>query len=188
MRCAYPLLAAVAFLAGCGSGGERAYYQTRYIPTDLESTYTSLQREQWQGDPTVYELPAGAPALEDTHYARRNCLPPGPRFKPQQIVGTHDEVRGSSDPTMQVIGGWDERPAPLGPLGPDKAYPVGRLGDPQPIALRQRSQWQPVGDWDQRQLPQRGPNQIQATKAGGMRDMAKTDYCMPPETPALPKK
>ena len=188
MRCAYPLLAAVFLLAGCGNSSERAYYQLRHIPTDLESTYQSVQRQQWQGDSTVYELPASPPALEDEHYARRNCLPPGPRFKAQQIVGTHDEVRGSSDPTSQIAGGWDQRPVPLGPVGREKGYPVGRMGEAPPAGLRQSSTWQPVGDWDRRPLAHRGSNQIPATKVGAMRDMAKDDYCLPPETPGLPKK
>ena len=156
--------------------------------TDLESTYHSVQRQQWQGDPSVYELPANAPAFEDDHIARRNCVPPGPRFKPQQVVGTHDEVRGSSDPTYQVAGGWDPRPAPLGPVGPDKAYPVGRMGDAPPAGLRQRSQWQTVGDYDQRPPHNRGSNVIGATDVAGQRDIAKDDYCLPSETPGLPKK
>ncbi len=188
MRRAYPLFAVVAFLAGCGNSGERAYYQTRYIPTDVESTYQSLQREQWQGDPTVYELPANAPALDGDHRSRRACTQPGPRFKPRPIVGTHDEVRGSSDPTVQVAGGWDKRPAPLGPIGPAKGYGAGRLGDTPPGGLPQTAMGPTVGAWDQRPQPHRGPDEIPATLVGALRDQAKDDYCLPPETPQLPSK
>jgi hypothetical protein len=186
MRSAYPLLALTVLLTGCGDSSSRAYYRTRHIPSDVESTYRSVERQQWQGDPDVYELPATAPALEEEHYVRRNCETPGPKFKPQQIVGTHDEVRGSADPTVQVAGGWDPRPVPLGPVGPEKAYPVGGQAGAPPSGLRQYSQGQPASGWDGRPVPKRGANAIEATPVGGMRDMAKDDYCLPPAVPNPP--
>jgi len=187
MRCAYPLLA-VLLLAGCSGQSERLYYSTRYIPTDVESSYSSVQREQWKGDPTAYELPASSPALEDEHYVRRTCTLPGPKFKAQQVVGMRGEVRGSSAPSAQVAGGMDKRPIPLSSQGPDKGYPVARMGDVPPTSLGERTQWQQVGAADSRPEAKRGPLAIEATKAGVMRPMAKDDYCLPRETPGLPTK
>lgn len=189
MRRAYslPALAVVILLAGCGDSGARAYYRSRYIPTDVEASYRSVERQQWSGDPDVYELPAAVPALDGEHYARRECAVPGPRFKPQPIVGTHDEVRGSSDPTLQDVGGWDPRPVPLGPIGPDTRYRISAQSDAPPSGLPQRAFGQPASGWDRRPAPKRGPNQIDANPIVGMRDPAKDDYCLPPAIPALPR-
>jgi hypothetical protein len=189
MRRATPLVIALVSVAtwaltGCGGGNERLYYQTRAIPTDVESSYGSVQRQQWQGDPSVYELPAAAPAYEDEHRARRTCVLPGPRFKSPPIVGVHEDVRGSSDPTIQPAGGYDHRPQPLGPIGPGDAQIAGRLGDAPPAGLTQHSHWQTVGDWDSRNAPNRGSDVIPPTPMGASRDPAPEDYCLPGETPS----
>lgn len=107
------LIPALALLGGCS---ESLYYETRYIPTDIESTYTVSARASWSGDREVYELPAAPPDLDSEQGPRKRCAYPYQKFKPLPIVAVHpDEVHSSTDIGQVQYGSTDTRIHPTGP-------------------------------------------------------------------------
>jgi hypothetical protein len=114
-----PLLALPALALALGGCSESLYYDTRYVPTDIESTYSVSARIGWSGDREVYELPAAAPDIENEQKARVRCTYPYQKFKPQTIAGMGlDEVHSSTDIGEVAYGGYDDRIHPTGPTVP----------------------------------------------------------------------
>lgn len=185
------LVSAVAALAlsGCGDRSERAYYRSRYVPENIEDTYSTVKRAQWRGDSEVYELPATPPALDGVHYERVNCDLPGPKFKAQTVAGIGGEVVGTSRPEGTLVGAMDTRPVPVGALDPLPGYAVGGQSHIPPKGVYDTTY--PVQDpsgFDRRPrvIAGEGIDSRQGDTAGAMRPMEKTDYCLPSETPSAP--
>jgi hypothetical protein len=103
------LLPALAALTGCGDG---LYYQTRYIPTDIESAFAI---ESWGGGEEI-ELPAAPPDLEGLHPERKDCAHPYQKFKPLGKVATKgDAVRSNGGTDNLTLGAEDDRMRLSGP-------------------------------------------------------------------------
>lgn len=118
-RTKLPLLALPALLLALGGCSESLYYDTRYVPTDVESTYSVSARIGWSGDREVYELPAAAPDIDNEQKARVRCAYPYQKFKPQTIAGMGlDQVHSSTDIGEVAYGGYDDRIHPTGPTVP----------------------------------------------------------------------
>lgn len=150
VRLRLPLLALPALLlAGCS---ESLYYDTRYVPTDIESTYSVSAQIGWSGDKQVYELPAAAPDIDGEHAERRRCAYPYQKLKPQTIAGMGaDQVHSSTDIGGVAYGGFDDRIHPTGPTVPLHSAPYfatdSRPGEPGiPPALGNPK----VSSWDER--------------------------------------
>ncbi len=110
------LLPVLALLGGCS---ESLYYETRYIPTDIDSSYSVASQATWSGDREVYELPAAPPDLESEQAARVRCTYPYQKFKPTPIVAIHpDDVHSSTDIGQVQYGSTDTRVHPSGPTVP----------------------------------------------------------------------
>lgn len=182
MRRALLLCSGLAILAGCGDTSERAYYRSRYVPTSSETAYSAAERSKWKGDLTVYELPAAPPDLDGEALARGECERPGPKMKPQPVVGLHGEVAGTQYVALQEAGGMDKRPVPVGALGPLPGYVAGIQRGPDVGGIEPPNFYTKAGDWDSRP-PTSGINVRTPPVVGVMRDQDKTDYCLPTETP-----
>ena len=100
-----------AFIAGAvattfvlGGCADNAYYQTRYMPTSSEESYSTGERLFWTEDAHIYDLPSHPPALaanevgaDDDHRQRQDCALPGPKFlSPRVAAGNRPEIRGQS--------------------------------------------------------------------------------------------
>jgi hypothetical protein len=118
-RMRLPLLALPALALVLGGCSEGVYYDTRYIPTDVESTYSLSAQLSWHGDREVYELPAAAPDIDNEQKPRVRCTYPYQKFKPQTIAGMGlDQVHSSTDIGEVAYGGYDDRIHPTGPTVP----------------------------------------------------------------------
>ncbi len=180
MRRLLPLCAVVLAVAGCSSSGERAYYQTRYIPSSGDALYSASEKSRWRGDHQVYELPANAPALGEDHRVRRDCVRPGPGFPVNGKVAYRDIPRGGGEVALQEAGGFDGRPdRGLGPQTKDPEL-VARMGDIPPGGLPQRNFHTQTGAYDRRAHPGTGPDTGPAQAIGAARDQDKWDYCLEP--------
>ncbi len=114
-----PLLALPALALALGGCSESLYYDTRYVPTDIESTYSVSSQLSWSGDREVYELPAAAPDIDGEQKARVRCTYPYQKLKPQTIAGMGlDQVHSSTDIGEVAYGGYDDRIHPTGPTVP----------------------------------------------------------------------
>lgn len=143
MRRLLILLPALA-LVGCGGNG--LYYQTRYIPTDIDSAFAL------SGGGEVAELPAAPPDIEGTHPERKDCAYPYQKFKPigkVQIKPAATRSLGGHD--GQAIADTDDR---MRLTGPDVALPGPRVAlyanSPYEKGVTQTSFYQPVADTDRR--------------------------------------
>jgi hypothetical protein len=193
-RAAVAAAAAALLAAGCTSSSERMYYQTRYLPTEGgDALYVASERARWSGDAEVYELPSHPPG--DDHVVRRNCLPPGVRFKEPPLVGIHDSGPATGVGPAQTVGNWDERPQPVDRLGPDYGLPIADQTDEgHGPALVNRLDQQ-AGSWDNRARSRTGAG-VGVTRGeihGVQRDQDPGDWCLdpqlPPETaPARPER
>jgi hypothetical protein len=144
------LVPALVLLGGCG--GDRLYYQTRYIPTSSEQVYSITEQATWSGDHEVYELPAPPPDLNGEHRPRVNCAAPGPKFKVTAQVGLSDEADHSYfTPDHIPAGAYDERIQLTGPTtamhGPRTA---AYDNDPYAPGLPAKVDNGPVGCYDGR--------------------------------------
>jgi len=114
-----PLLALGVLALALGGCAESLYYDTRYVPTNIESSYSLTSQLAWSGDREVYELPAAAPDIDNEQKARVRCTYPYQKFKPQTIAGMgNDEVHSSTDIGEVAYGGYDVRIHPTGPTVP----------------------------------------------------------------------
>jgi hypothetical protein len=114
-----PWLALPALALALGGCSESVYYDTRYVPTDVESSYSLSARMGWSGDREVYELPAAAPDIDNEQKPRVRCTYPYQKFKPQTIAGMgRDEVHSTADIGEVAYGGYDDRIHPTGPTVP----------------------------------------------------------------------
>ncbi len=180
-----PALAFALLLAGCSSNGERAYYQTRYIPSSGDALYTPSEKSRWRGDHEVYELVAAPPALAEEHRARRDCERPGSAFPVNGVAAYGDIKRGTSHSTLQPAGGFDSRPATgSGPLTHD-AQLMSATGDIAPAGLAQRNHYTKAGAFDDRARVGKGPDTIPPQLIHDMRDQDKWDYCLEPHATPL---
>jgi hypothetical protein len=118
-RLRLPLLALPVLALALGGCSESLYYDTRYVPTDVESSYSLSSRIAWSGDREVYELPAAAPDIDNEQKPRVRCTYPYQKFKPQTIAGMGlDQVHSSTDIGEVAYGGFDDRIHPSGPTVP----------------------------------------------------------------------
>ncbi len=189
MRSHTPVLAALLVvalaMAGCSSSGERAYYQTRYIPSSGDALYTASEKSRWHGDLQVYELPGNPPALGEEHRARRDCVQPGPGFPINGKVAYRDVPRGGGQVALQEAGGFDQRPARLqGPLT-QEPHLIAKTADVTPAGLPQRNFRTDAGGFDGRPRPGTGPDTGDAQAIDRMRDQDKWDYCLEPHATPL---
>lgn len=107
------LVPALSLMTGCGESG--LYYQTRYIPTSIDSAF-AIEGATWGGDSQVIELPASPPDLEGEHRARADCVYPYQKFKPVAVVGVHAaEVKSLGGGSAQEVAATDTRVHPIGP-------------------------------------------------------------------------
>ncbi len=133
----------VLALVGCGDG---LYYQTRYIPTDIDSAFALSEGGE------VSELPASPPDLEGTHPERKDCTYPYQKFK---RIGTvqikPDEIRSSSGPDNYRLAATDDR---MRLNGPEVALPGPKVAvyanSPYAPGVTQAAFYQPPGNTDTR--------------------------------------
>jgi hypothetical protein len=108
------LVPLVIALTGCGDGG--LYYQTRYIPTDIDSSF-AVESVTWNGDREVIELPAAPPDLEGTNDPRVDCEYPYQKFKPTPVVGQKkDSIKSNGSGEIVVTGKMSDYVRPSGPI------------------------------------------------------------------------
>ena len=106
------LIPALTLMSGCGESA--IYYQTRSIPTNIDSAY-ALDGATWFGDRQVLELPASPPDLDGEHRARTDCARPYQKFKPIAVVGVGpDETHSLGGGSAQEIAATDARVHPVG--------------------------------------------------------------------------
>ena len=107
-----PVLAA---MTGCGDG---LYYQTRYIPTDIDSSFT-VESLTWGGDKEVIELPAAPPDINAEHRPRIDCQYPYQKFKPTPVVAMKKEAIRSQDGGENLkVATMSDYQRPTGPTVP----------------------------------------------------------------------
>jgi hypothetical protein len=140
MRRLLILLPALA-LVGCGDG---LYYQTRYIPTDIDAAFAL------SFDGEVAELPAAPPDIDGTHPQRKDCTHPYQKFKPLGKVQIKpDPIRSLSGHDAQEVAAYDDR---MRLTGPDVALPGPRVAlyanSPYAPGVRQAAFYQPVAATD----------------------------------------
>jgi hypothetical protein len=100
-------------LVGCGDGG--LYYQTRYIPTDIDSSF-AVESVTWNGDREVIELPAAPPNLEGDAEPRADCEYPYQKFKPAPVVAQKKAaVASNGGGELIVPGKMSDFERPVGP-------------------------------------------------------------------------
>ncbi len=107
-----PLVPALTLMSGCGESA--VYYQTRSIPTSIDSAY-AIESATWFGDKEVLALPASPPDLDGEHRPRADCARPYQKFKPIAVVGIgDDQVRSLGGGSTQEIAVTDARVHPVG--------------------------------------------------------------------------
>jgi hypothetical protein len=144
MRRLLILLPALA-LVGCGDG---LYYQTRYIPTDIDSAFALSS----SSDGEVIELPAAPPDIEGTHPERKDCAHPYQKFKPiGKVQIKADPIRSTSAGDTQLVATYDNR---MRLTGPDVSLPAPKVvayaNSPYAPGVTQKAFYQPVGNTDTR--------------------------------------
>jgi hypothetical protein len=144
-----PLVPALTLMSGCGDSG--IYYQTRYIPTSIDSAF-AIESATWFGDSQVIELPASPPDLEGEHRARADCAYPYQKFKPIAVVGVGEEqVRSLGGGSLQELAATDSRVHPIGPGVAMKGAPfAAQQNSPYTKGLTNPSMGPDVADTDRR--------------------------------------
>ncbi len=176
MRRLVLLVPVLALLGGCS---EDMYYQTRYIPTDIESTYSLSAQVGWSGDREVYELPAAPPDLDGTHRPRADCAYPYQKFKSDPIVGYADEhPRSSTDIGLTNPGGYDDRVRPDGPRVGMQAPPVYATDGRPPYhsQVPETSDYKQAGLSDWRPHSVTSSHEVEPQSVGGWNARANP-YC-----------
>lgn len=143
MRRLIILMPALVLLAGCGDG---LYYQTRYIPTDIDSAFAL------SGSGEEFELPAAPPDIEGTHRARKDCTHPYQKFKPiGKVQIKPDAIRSTGGAENTLIADTDDR---MRLSGPDVTMPGPKIAvygnSPYAPGVTQKAFYQPVADTDRR--------------------------------------
>lgn len=143
------LVPVLALMSACGESG--LYYQTRYIPTSIDSAY-AIDSATWFGDSQVLELPASPPDIDGEHRARADCVRPYQKFKPVAVVGVHaEEVRSLSGGSIQEIGAEDNRIHPVGSAVAMKGAPYAAYKNlPYAKGVTNPAMGPAVGDSDHR--------------------------------------
>jgi hypothetical protein len=142
MRRLLILLPALA-LVGCGDG---LYYQTRYIPTDIDAAFAL------SFDGEVAELPAAPPDLEGTHPERKDCAHPYQKFKSiGKVQVKPDQIRSLGGVEGPTLAGTDQR---MRLSGSSTALPGAKTAvyanSPYAPGVTQTSFYQPVSSTDTR--------------------------------------
>jgi hypothetical protein len=123
------------------------YYQTRYLPTDVNVAYALSSGGE------EIELPAAPPDLENEHPERKDCVRPYQKFKEIGLVAMKTDAPGNRSGGSEVIpiGGTDERIHLKGPTVALTGPPISAY-DRRPYApgVTQKSIYQPIGDNDRR--------------------------------------
>ena len=135
MRRLLILMPVLLCFVGCTDG---MYYQTRYIPTDVD--YYAM------------ELPAAPPDLAGEHAARAECAHPYQKFK---TIGTvaykADDIHSNGGTDGPVIGITDRR---MRLNGPNRALPGPKVmaysNSPYAAGITQNAFLQPAGGKDPR--------------------------------------
>jgi hypothetical protein len=171
-----PLLVA---MTGCNDG---LYYQTRYIPTDIDSSFT-VESVTWNGDREVIELPAAPPDLDATHKPRVDCAYPYQKFKPGPLVATKDEaVRSNGGVEITNVVVMSSYTRPTGPTVAMTGGPATALyaNSPYEPGVTQKSFKVVVGDMDERPRSTTGAGtdtaELQKVN-GGMNSKNYNPYC-----------
>lgn len=167
------LLPALA-LVGCGDG---LYYQTRYIPTDIDSAFALA------GGGEEIELPAAPPDIEGVHPPRKDCAYPYQKFKPiGKVQIKPDPIRSTSGGDNYQIAGTDDR---MRLTGPETALPGPKVAlyanSPYAPGVTQKAFYQPVADTDRRPRSTTGAGtdvSAQPVKVdGGLNSKNYEPYC-----------
>lgn len=142
MRRLLILLPALA-LVGCGDG---LYYQTRYIPTDIDSAFALT------GGGEEIELPAAPPDIDGEHRPRKDCTYPYQKFKPiGKVQIKPDEIRSTGGGDNHLIADTDDR---MRLTGPTVALPGPKIAlyanSPYAPGVTQKAFYQPIADTDRR--------------------------------------
>ena len=173
MRRLLILLPALA-LVGCGDG---LYYQTRYIPTDIDTAFALTSGGE------EIELPAAPPDLDGTHPERKDCAYPYQKFKPiGKVQIKPDEIRSTGGGDNLQIVATDDRMRLTGPLvampGPKL---VAYANSPYAPGVTQKSFYQPIVDTDRRPHSTTGAGTnltVQPVKIdGGLNSKNYDPYC-----------
>jgi len=143
MRRLLILMPVLMALVGCGDG---LYYQTRYIPTDIDSAFALSY------DGEVAELPAAPPDIDGDHAKRKDCVHPYQKFKPLGKVQMKPDAIHSNGGTDNLqVAAYDDRMHLNGPdkalLGPKTAV---FANSPYAPGVTQSAFLQPVADTDRR--------------------------------------
>lgn len=174
MRRLLILMPALMALVGCGDG---LYYQTRYIPTDIDTAFAM------SSDGEVSELPAAPPDIDGTHPQRKDCVRPYQKFKPIGKVQTKpDAIRSGGGTDNQLISDYDDR---MRLNGPDRALPGPKTAvfanSPYTPGVTQSAFLQPVADTDRRPHSTTGAgtrvNGNPVTVDGGLNSKNYDPYC-----------
>ena len=169
-------------LGGCANN---AYYQTRYMPTSSEETYSASQRLFWREDSQVYDLPSNPPALaseagaDDDHRVRADCAMPGPEWKTDRLAaGNGAAIQGRSQVDgVPLVSIHEERVGV--PLSPERLAPTGGWHDERILGARDTRVHEPISGYDQRPIPVPGEgiNRQSYGLVAGMRD--DQNWCPP---------
>lgn len=178
MRVAVLICAVVTtfVLGGCA---DNAYYQTRYMPTSSEESFSVGERLFWNEDSQIYELPSHPPALaanevgaDDDHRQRIDCASPGPKFQsPRVASGNGTEVRGNSQVNGLTVASMRDDHAGVA-LPPGPATPIGGWHDERELGAHDDRPQDPVAGYDTRPKPIRGEgiDRRPVQTVAGMRD------------------
>ncbi len=169
----------VALLAGCDGG---LYYQTRYIPTDIDSSFT-VEAVAWNGDREVIELPALPPDIDATHRARVECQHPYQKFKPTPMVRYKEPaIKSNGIADLQPVAKMSDYERPVGPntvlAGPKVS---GFTNSPYAPGVTQRAFRVDISDTDRRPHSTTGagttvnPNTLKVN--GGLNSHNYNPYC-----------
>ena len=168
------LLPALVLLAGCGDG---LYYQTRYIPTDIDSAFALTSGGE------EIELPAAPPDIDGEHPARKDCTHPYQKFKPIGKVQVKPAaIRSLGGGDMLQIADTDDR---MRLSGPDVAMPGPKVAvygnSPYAPGVTQKAFPQPIADTDRRPYSTTGAGThvtAQPVKVdGGLNSKNYDPYC-----------
>lgn len=168
------LMPALVLLAGCGDG---LYYQTRYIPTDIDSAFALA------GSGDENELPAAPPDIDGVHAARKDCTYPYQKFKPiGKVQIKPDAIRSTGGAENLQIADTDDR---MHLTGPEVSLPGPKIAvygnSPYAPGVTQRAFYQPVADTDRRPHSTTGAGtDVPANPAqvgGGLNSKNYEPYC-----------
>lgn len=170
---------AVVTLFVFGGCADNAYYQTRYMPTSSDESFSAGERLFWKEDAEVYDLPSRPPALaanevdaDDDHRPRIDCAPPGPKFQPERVAaGNGTEIRGNSRVDGLKVAAMRDNQTGVA-LPPDSAIRIIGWHEERERGARDDRPQDPVAGYDTRPQSVRGEgiDRGHVDTVAGMRD------------------